>query len=278
MDQGPGTWHYGLIARWWAEFNEADPIELAYYRAAIEQFGQPALDLACGAGRLLVPLLAAGLDVDGVDISPDMIAHARAKAIRKGLAPRLAVGAMDELDLGRTYRTIYICDSFGLGGRRDRDREALRTIYHHLAPGGGLVFSHWLPYEGSDERQWARWQAGNRHDLPRDWPADGERRPAADGDEIELISRLAELDPLRQVKTLEMRARLWHAGHVIAQEEYSLRENLYFAQELILMLAHAGFGEIAIEAGYGGRPATPDDGFVVFVARRTEEGHPLPIA
>jgi SAM-dependent methyltransferase len=274
MGEGPGSWHYGLIARWWAEFNKADPHELAYYQSAIEQFGQPALDLACGAGRLLVPLLAAGLDVDGVDISPDMIAVARAWAIRENRAPRLVVGAMHGLDLGRTYGTIYICDSFGLGGRRDHDREALRRIHRHLAPGGALVFSHWLPYEGSDERIWARWRAGNRGDLPRDWPVDGERRRTADGDEIELISRMAELDPLGQVQTLEMRARLWHAGQVIAQEERALRENLYFAQELLLMLADAGFGEGTIEGGYQGRPATPDDGFVVFVARRMVEGHP----
>ncbi len=74
MDETPQTWHFGLMARWWAEFNRAEPAELAYYQAAIERSGQPALDLGCGAGRLLLPLLAAGLDVDGVDLSPDMLA------------------------------------------------------------------------------------------------------------------------------------------------------------------------------------------------------------
>ena len=27
----PQTWHYGLVARWWAEFNTADAEELAFY-------------------------------------------------------------------------------------------------------------------------------------------------------------------------------------------------------------------------------------------------------
>ena len=58
-----GTWHYGLIARWWAEFNTAEPAELAYLEAAIRRFGQPALDLGCGTGGLLIPLLATGLDI-----------------------------------------------------------------------------------------------------------------------------------------------------------------------------------------------------------------------
>ena len=72
IDERPKTWHYGLIARWWAEFNTATPEELAYYRSAIETYGQPVLDLSCGAGRLLIPLAAEGLDVDCPDESgPD---------------------------------------------------------------------------------------------------------------------------------------------------------------------------------------------------------------
>jgi 2-polyprenyl-3-methyl-5-hydroxy-6-metoxy-1,4-benzoquinol methylase len=59
------------VERWRAEFNVAEPLEIAYFRGAIERFGQPALDLGCGAGRLLLPLLADGLIVDGVDISAD---------------------------------------------------------------------------------------------------------------------------------------------------------------------------------------------------------------
>ena len=82
MTDEPQTWHYGLIARWWAEFNAPDPDELAFYREVIEREGQPALDLACGAGRLLLPLLSAGLDVDGCDISPDMLAFCRAGAAK----------------------------------------------------------------------------------------------------------------------------------------------------------------------------------------------------
>jgi len=57
-----GTWHHGLIARWWAEFNVATPEELAYFKAAVRRFGEPALDLACGTGRILFPFLAEGFE------------------------------------------------------------------------------------------------------------------------------------------------------------------------------------------------------------------------
>src|SRR5713226_9759689 len=93
-----GTWHHGLIARWWAEFNVATTEEQAYFKAAIREFGEPALDLACGTGR---------------------ISLAQAEAVKRAFKPTLTVQAMHDLDLGRTYRTVYICGSFGLGGRRD---------------------------------------------------------------------------------------------------------------------------------------------------------------
>ena len=68
MAEAPQTWHYGLVARWWAEFNTEGP-EIEYFRGFVERFGEPALDVACGAGRLLLPYRRAGLDVDGTDIS-----------------------------------------------------------------------------------------------------------------------------------------------------------------------------------------------------------------
>ena len=55
-DGDSGTWHHGLIARWWAEFNKAEPQELEYYRSAIREFGEPVIVLGCGTGRFLVPL------------------------------------------------------------------------------------------------------------------------------------------------------------------------------------------------------------------------------
>jgi len=266
--EGPQTWHYGLVARWWAEFDSADDQELAYFRGAIERFGEPALDIACGTGRLLIPLLAAGLDVEGADLSPDMLARAGEAAAALDLSPVLHATAMHELDLPRRYRTIYCCDSFGIGGHREHDRLALQRVFEHLEPGGGIVFNHYYPYDDMDAAAWARWLPENRADYPRPWPPAGERRVAANGDEIELISRAVDLDPFRQHQTLEMRAILRRDGQVVDEETGLLHENLYFAQELLLMLEDAGFGDVTIEGRYTGRPATPVDSAVVFVGRR----------
>ena len=266
MSDVPQTWHHGLMARWWAELNEPEPVELAYYRGAIERFGQPALDLACGVGRLLVPLAASGLDVDGVDASTDMLAHARRLAEARGLTPSLAAQPMHELDLPRRYGTIFICDSFGIGGRRRLAFQALHRILEHLQPGGAVVFSHDLPY-AAGEADWNGWMRGTRS-SPEPWPDRGDRRRLADGDELELLVRERSFDPLLQEEVLEVRARRWRHGERVEQEDHSILLPLFFAQEIVLMLETVGFTDVMIQGRYTAEPATGDDKTVVFLARR----------
>jgi 2-polyprenyl-3-methyl-5-hydroxy-6-metoxy-1,4-benzoquinol methylase len=111
----PEIWHHGLVAREWAEFSTAGGQEATYFKSLIETSGQPALDLGCGTGRLLLPYLQAGLDVDGVDYSRDMLEQCQQRAEREGLAPKLYQQTMHELDLPRRYKTIYACGVIGLG-------------------------------------------------------------------------------------------------------------------------------------------------------------------
>lgn len=269
MTRRAATWHYGLVARWWAERQETEPDEVTFFRRAVEQFGEPALDLGCGTGRLLLPLLTAGLDVEGVDASPDMLAWATELAGPQGLKPVLHAQAMHELHLPGRYRTIFICDSFGIGVDRAQDRLALVRVHRHLEPGGVLVLAHELPY--NQDHVWPEWLPKHDKMYPRDWPATGERLALSSGEKLELLVRLAHFDPILQRRTLDVRARLWRDDTLVVEEEHQLQENLYFVQELLLLLEVCGFSDIAVEGRYTGMPATPADGTVVVVAHRTNE-------
>ncbi len=257
------TWHHGIVARWWAEFNVSGP-EIDFFRQFVED-GQPALDTACGTGRLLLPYLRAGFDVDGCDISPDMLALCREQAEREGLSPNLYAQALHELDLPRRYRTILVCGGFGLGSTREQDREALLRLYEHLEPGGTLALDNQAPHSYVN---WLYWPNEPRRDLPQPWPASGDRRSASDGAEYELRTRLVALDPLSQRLTLEMRAAMWREGDLVAEEEHILHMTIYFTHELVLMLERAGFVDVEQRAGYRNEPPTADDEFVVFVAHK----------
>src|SRR5580692_11809206 len=58
------------------------PKDLPFYQRQIAAHGGPVLELACGTGRLTVPLAAAGVDITGIDRSPSMLEAARDRAAR----------------------------------------------------------------------------------------------------------------------------------------------------------------------------------------------------
>ena len=136
----------------------------AFWRATIERQGGPALDVGCGTGRLLLDYLSAGLDVDGVDNSPEMLAICRAKARAAGLdvGDRLFEQSMDTLGLPRRYATIFVPSlSFQLLTDLAVAKRALARFRDHLAPSGVLVASFkvklWPGRRTPAQMQWSDW-------------------------------------------------------------------------------------------------------------------------
>ena len=241
MTVGIQTWHYGLVARWWAEFCEGgDDIE--FFGNAIKRCGEPALDAGCGTGRLLLPLLRSGIDIDGSDVSKDMLTWCASRAGAEGLFADLYQQAMHELDLPRRYRTVISCGSFGLGGTRVTDLEGLRRIYSHLEPGGTLVMDHYPPKTDSD---YAEALAENL-ELPRDWPEQGDRRLSSDGTELELRTRLLAVDSAEKTVTREISARKFVDGAEVANESHVIVICGYSTADVESMLEQAGFGDIRL--------------------------------
>ena len=267
MGETPETWHYGVVARYWAEFNVDGGPEAEYFRSYIEEGGGPALDAGCGSGRLLVPWLHVGLDVDGCDVSADMIALCRERAEREGLSPTLYVQSLHELDLPRRYRTIVVCGALGVGSSRERDQQALLRLHEHLEPGGTLVMDNEVPYASA--RNWTHWLPEHRRELPRPWASPGDRRRGGDGTEYALSTRLVDVDPLRQLVRVEMRAQMWRDENIVAEEERVIDLMQYFKGEIVLMLEAAGFVDVDVRGAYDGGEPTPDHDFLVFVARRS---------
>lgn len=260
----PSSWHYGLVARWWALFRSSGP-EIDYFRQFVVA-GQPALDVACGTGRLLVPYLSQGLDVDGTDVSEDMLALCRAATTAVGRQPSLYCQPTHQLDLPRRYRTVFMCGGLGLGSTRSQDQESLRRLHDHLEPGGRLVLDNEVPY--SDAAQWSYWLPENAGRLPESQGGASDRRNAADGCEYSLSTRALSFDPLAQQVAWEVRASQWRDGSLVAEERHTLTSNLYFRAELVMMLERAGFDSVDVRGAYNDLPPTGADGFLVYVATR----------
>jgi ubiquinone/menaquinone biosynthesis C-methylase UbiE len=121
---------------------------------------------------LLVPYLQGGLDVDGVDCSKEMLDICRQKADQKGLSPLLYEQYMQELDLPRNYKTIYIpfC-SFMILAEREEAMQALQGFYNFLESDGQVLISLFIPRDGinSNKQEWVVRRVGTRpHDEVTD--------------------------------------------------------------------------------------------------------------
>ena len=199
-----------------------------------------------------------------------MLALCRDRAEREGLAPNLYAQASHELDLPRSYRTIYVCGSFGIGGNAEHDRIALRRVYEHLEPGGVLILDQEMPYADTDGwRSWSRWTKEGRRGMPEAFDDPG-WRAGSDGTEYRLASRLVDVDPLAQRQTMEMRASMRRGDEIVEEQTLAIALTLYTARHIELLLTTTGFTDLELRDGYSDAAASPDTDTVVFLARKPE--------
>lgn len=117
----------------------------------------PILELACGSGRLTLPLLAAGHEVTGVDTSHSLLSRLRTRLsdpAGRRLARRLTLveGDMCALDLCRGFAAAVLgTTTIGLVPPAARP-EFFRTVRAHLEPGGRFVLSAHTPSDEGRDR------------------------------------------------------------------------------------------------------------------------------
>ncbi len=87
---------------------ERDKSYLKFLKLHLKK-NQKILDLACGYGRLAIPLAKAGYDIDGIDLAPNFIRDAKAQAKEKRLKINFKVGNMLRLPYKDKSFDAIIC-------------------------------------------------------------------------------------------------------------------------------------------------------------------------
>ena len=103
-----------------------------------------ALELAIGTGRIALPLAARGVHVDGVDISPSMVARMRAKP--GGEAISVTIGDFAEVPVAGSYRLVYVVFNtlFNLL-TQDAQVRCFENVAAHLTDDGSFVIEAFVP-------------------------------------------------------------------------------------------------------------------------------------
>jgi len=244
----PDYEYYGLMVKYWdlLRGDTSNWPDRSFYLRIIEKYGQPVLDIGCAAGRLLIDYLSQGIDIDGVDISPEMISLCKQNAESRGLTPDLYVQAMTELNLPRKYRTILVPScTILLIVEPNSLLQGLEKCRDHLEAGGILI----APFMGL-------WREGN--------PLKDEFSVEATRPEDEAIVRHKGWIHFHPETKLQDTRDLWEVikdGEVIESEmhERTSATRSYSQEEARSLFEQAGFGDITTLNTTTYEPAQPED-------------------
>ena len=228
------SWDYGRLV---AEVYELDkPVGssfpgLRYYTRQLAGVTGRILEPATGTGRVLVPLLEAGFAVEGLDVSPDMLAVCRQHCRDRGLDPVLREADMAIFAEPGAYQAIIIpAGSIMLLDGRAAVPRALAAFRESLTPGGRLILDiePLQPTTGPEAtRYWER--------DPYLWT---------------LQVMHTEYDPAANQVTSFLRYEKWRDGDLIATGLQRFRLQHWSLTEFERLLADAGFTDIKVTADY----------------------------
>ena len=217
----------------------------------------PVLEVACGSGRLLVPLLEAGVDADGLDYDPPMLDALRAKLALRGLRTGLHEADMREFTLPRKYALVVIGFNSFLHNLTQEDQiRTLRRCREHLAPGGHLALMIFHPsaqkllsFDGS--------------------PAVSIEVALDDGNRIRVIDSVTA-DRVAQINDVRRRyERIDPDDRIVETRDMAFELRYVYTPEMALLLRLAGFTRMEVCSPFakwnGERlvpPQPPQDGGV----------------
>ena len=231
------AWSYDLIADFYAtDMGQSMPFDdIAYYRSfCAGRFGR-VLELGCGTGRILLALIAAGIEAIGVDRSLPMLQRLRRDAAERALAPPPVVQMdIDAIALDGHFSVVlapyslitYITDL-------DAARRLLRELRGLLAHDGELIVDAFIP-------QTVAAYADFRADY---------RRPHANG----VLERSKRIEVFTNgTNRIERRYRWFGPDQVLVDEIVTSETIRPYSPDLIAALAtDAGFTHARWSFDYG---------------------------
>jgi len=228
-----------------------------FYLELVRRAQGPVLEVACGTGRILLPCLQEGLDIDGLDLYPAMLSRLRHKAAELGLKPRLYQADMRDFTLPRRYALIFIAFNGFVHNLTTEDQlRTLRVCRKHLRPNGELVFNTFFP--GMEILGGQQGVPILEHEAPH--PRTG------------LPVRIYDTRTLNRIEQIQHSSieiqELDPEGRVAASHKSETDMRWTFKPEMELLLQVAGFKRWQICGGFDGRPLGSENDLMVTSAQK----------
>jgi ubiquinone/menaquinone biosynthesis C-methylase UbiE len=244
----PDYEYHGMVAEFWDLFrgDTSNWEDRFFYLDLVKKYGQPVLDVGCGTGRILLDFMGQGIDIDGVDNSPDMLALCRQKAEKMNLRPKLYQQEMTELSMPRRYQTILVpSSSFQLLLDLRLPPAAMKRFHDHLLPGGVLA----MPFM-------TLWKQGD----PLESESSREVTRPEDNATVRRWQH-SRFDPDTDLEHTIDRYEVILGGKVVASEEHrqSPATRSYTQEQAVALYREAGFKDVQVLSEFTFEPVKPSD-------------------
>ena len=244
----------------WAETAPATNRNLLFYVQEYLRTTGPVVELGVGTGRIAIGAALLGKHVIGVDNSAEMLQLCRERAEAAGVAHLLTLipADMRSFTLAEPAQLITIpFHTIGHLVSLEDKRVGLRQIHSHLAPGGRLIFDHFV-FDPEAARQ--RYGVGSLR---------AEYTDGATGRDI-----LLWMAARHNLKTQIMRIITWtdeldDDGVVLRRKYRRLDFSWLDPEQARALLEEAGFEVEALYGDFDRRPFTQDSMEQIWVARRS---------
>ena len=207
--------------------------DIEYYAGQLKGISAPILEAGVGTGRVLIPLISQGLEVDGVDLSPEMLAQCRINLEKHGLCAELFQQDLTNMSLPNKYGAIIMPTGSFCLLPRNLVRDVLASFFNHLADHGKIIIDLLLPVDFVKGET----KSGS-------YPLEGSTG-------ILSTSHSKDIDWVAQKISYIHRYELLKDGEVQKTEVSHFVLHWYGISEFEMMLAAAGFSEINHVFGYG---------------------------
>lgn len=231
----------------------APPDAFDFYLQRAKRAVGPILEPMCGTGRFLLPLLAQGFDIEGVDLSRDMLGACRSRAQTMGLLPVLHEQRLANLKLSRQFGLVFIpSGSICLLTDEAEVDASLRSLHAAMLPDATLVVEveRLLPRAAETSGTWGgRWI----------------ERP--EGGKL-IISWLSQYSSVQGISRSIHRYELVKDGQLVMNEYEDFELKFYEPRQFQQLLERAGFSEVRELEAFGEAPPDDSDEGLVFECRK----------
>ncbi len=232
---------------------DADYPDVPYYLELLHDVKGRILEIGAGTGRLVVPLLEEGLNVEALEPSPHMLEWLNKNLKDRKLKCPIHRVAAEDFQSANSFAAILISfGSFQLFAPRQQAQECLQRCYKNLSKNGRLFID--LDVIRPEPHKAGLMSYGTRVDSGKM--------------ESILLQGSRRWDFVEPTELVHLRYEKWKSAKLISTEVQDFTLRSYSQWELLAMLKDAGFKTVDVTADYGNPELHPDASTLCFIAQK----------